>query len=142
MKNNTTILKWSLLLGSIYFLSVAIVHMIGFKIPILFIYFDVPSYVYQDRIISFLAFGWSIFFFTAFTNPQQYAVLTKAILFSGAFAIVGLSVINLTTDFHKLSLGIIVGMFWIETFGLFIYWLWLFVFYFRSRNDWQKNNAA
>jgi hypothetical protein len=122
--------------------------MIGFKTPILFIYFNVPSYTYQDRIISFLAFGWSVFLFTAFTNPQRYSVLVQAILVAGAFAIIGLSVINVSTDFSNLSLAIKVWMFWIETAGLFFYWLLLLVFYFRSKNDFlthkdaKRNSAA
>lgn len=139
MIDNTTILKWSLLLGSIFFLGVAIVHMIGLKIPIFFIYYDVPSYAYQDRIISFFAFGWSVFFFFAFLNPKQHIILVRAILISGAFAIIGLSIINTITDFNSLSPDINVRTFWIETVGLFIYWLWLIVFYFRLRNDWSKN---
>jgi len=148
MKNNTIILKWSLLPGSIYFLSVSIVHMLGFKIPVLFIYFDVPSYAYQDRIISFLAFGWSAFIFAAFTDPQQYRIIVKALLTAGAFAIVGLSVINIFTDFYNFSLSIKAWKFWIESAGLFVYWLWLLVFYFRSRNEFLKqkdtgnNNTA
>lgn len=142
MKNNIIILKWSLLFGSIYFLCVAIVHMIDFKIPVLFIYYDVPSYSYQDRIISFLAFGWSVFFYAAFTNTHRNAFIVKTILTSGAFAIIGLSVINLTTDFRNLSSNINVSMFWVETAGLFVYWFWLLVFYFRSRNDVLKNNAG
>ena len=142
MKINTVIFRWSLLLGSIYFLGVAIFHMIGFKIPILFIYFDVPSSTYQDRIISFLAFGWSVFFFSAYSNPQQNVMVVKAILISGAFAIIGLSVINVNTDFHNLSQNIQVGTFWIETIGFFIYWLLLLVLYFRSRSEWLNNNAA
>ena len=135
VRHNTIMLKWSLLLGSIYFFCVAVVHLISFKIPVLFIYYDVPSYTYQDRIISVLAFGWSVFFFTAFTNPQRYSVFVKAILTSGAYAIVGLSMINVTTDFYNLNLNIKVWMFWIETAGLFMYWLLLLVLYFRSRND-------
>jgi len=135
VKYNTIMLKWSLLLGSIYFFGVAVVHMIGFKIPILFIYYNVPSYAYQDRLFSVLAFGWSAFFFTAFTNPRRFSAFVKAILTSGAYAIVGLSAINVTTDFNNLNLNIKVWMFWIETAGLFVYWLLLLVLYFRSRND-------
>jgi hypothetical protein len=52
MNKSTAILKWLLLAGAVYFLAIAIVHM-------LFVYYDLPSYGYQDRIISFLSFGWS-----------------------------------------------------------------------------------
>jgi len=132
MNVNLRILKWSLLCGSIYFLSIATVHMLGAKVPMLFVYFNVPSHAYQDRIISFLAFGWSVFMFTAFTDPQKQAALVKAVLVAGAGAVVGLSIINLATDFQSLGAGIDNRVFWIETVGVFVYWLWLVIFYFRS----------
>ena len=135
MKKNTIILKWSLLAGATYFFAVAVVHMFGHKVPVLFVYFNVPSHAYQDRIISFLCFGWSVFLFTAFINPIKNLDLVKAILIAGAGAIAGLSVINITTDFRELSESIYVSLFWIETLGISIYLLWLIIFYFRSRKE-------
>jgi hypothetical protein len=135
MGKNMVVLKWSILAGSFYFLGIAIVHMFGFKVPGLYIYFDVPSYMYQDRITSFLAFGWSVFFFAASTDPQKHISLVKAILISGAVAIIGLSVINLTTNFIDLSASIQVWAFWMETTGLFVYWLWLVIFYLRLKKE-------
>ena len=127
------ILKYSLLAGALYFFSVSVVHMLGIKVPVLFIYFNVPSYAYQDRIISFLAFGWSVFLFTAFTDPQKNVALVKAILVAGAGALIGVSVINAATDFQSLDPAINPVIFWLEAAGLFVYWLWLVVFYLRSK---------
>jgi len=132
MSINQRILKYSLLAGAVYFLSVSVVHMLGIKVPVLFIYFNVPSYAYQDRIISFLAFGWSVFLFTAFTDPQKNSALVKAILVAGAGALVGVSVINAATDFQSLDPAINPMIFWLEAAGLFVYWLVLVVFHFRS----------
>ena len=129
---NLRILQWSLRCGFLYFLSVAVVHMLGFKVPLLFVYFNVPSYAYQDRIISLLAFGWSIFFFTASIDPVKQSALVKAILCAGAGAVIGLSVVNLTTNFHALGAAIEPRAFWRETAGLFLYWLWLVFFSVRS----------
>jgi len=126
------ILKWSLFAGALYFFSVSIAHLLGLKIPVLFIYFNVPSYAYQDRIISFLAFGWAVFFFTAFTDPQKNSALVKAILVAGAGALIGVGFINSTTDFQALDPAINVVVFWLEAAGLFVYWLWLVVFHFWS----------
>jgi len=61
MNDSQNILKWSLLGGSVYFFLVSVVHRVGVKVPLLFVYFNAPSFAYQDRIISFLAFGWSMF---------------------------------------------------------------------------------
>ncbi len=132
MSTNYRILKWSLFAGALYFFSVSIAHMLGFKVPVLFIYFNVPSHAYQDRIISFLAFGWAVFFFTAFTNPQKNSTLVKAILVAGAGALIGVAMINSTTDFQALDPAINVTVFWLEAAGLFVYWLWLVVFHFWS----------
>lgn len=46
--------KGLLLAGAAYFLLVSLAHMTGFKLPGLFIYYSLPSYEYQDRIIGFL----------------------------------------------------------------------------------------
>ena len=135
MTNNTRTLKYSLLAGAIYFASVATVHLLGIKLPILFVYFNVPSHAYQDRIISFMAFGWAAWLFTTSTDPIKYRAMAKAILIAGAVAIAELSLINATTDFQSFSSSIRVETFWVETFGLFIYWLWLVVFFYRSKTN-------
>jgi hypothetical protein len=132
MSTDVRILKWSLFAGALYFFSVSVVHMLGFKIPVLFIYFNVTSYAYQDRIISFLAFGWAVFLFTAFTDPQKNSALVKAILVAGAGTLIGVSIINSATDFQALDPVINVTVFWLEAAGLFVYWLLLVVFHFRS----------
>jgi hypothetical protein len=69
---NATVLRlrWSLWAGAAYFALVALANGAQTKLPVLFIYFDVPSHAYQDRIIGFLAFGWSAFFATAARDPQ------------------------------------------------------------------------
>jgi hypothetical protein len=132
MSVNQKILKWLLLAGALYFFSVSVVHMLGVKVPVLFIYFNVPSNAYQDRIISFLAFGWAVFFFTAFSDPRKNSALARAILVAGAGALIGLGIINSTTDFHALDSAINSSVFWLEAAGMFFYWLWLVVFHFRS----------
>lgn len=109
--------------------------MLGVKVPLLFVYFNVPSYAYQDRIISFLAFGWSAFLFTASRDPVKNVALVKAILLAGVGAIVSLSIINTTTDFKALSPEINVTVFWMETAVLLLYVSWLIFFYFRSQNE-------
>ncbi|NHZ87309.1 MAG: hypothetical protein GWP19_15805 [Planctomycetia bacterium] len=135
MNKNIQILKLLLLAGSIYFLLVAIFHLIGFKIPPFFIYYNVPSYVYQDRIISFLSFGWSIFLFTAFLNPILNKMLIRAILVAGAGAIIGLEIINAYTNFESISNIIDPTIFRLETLGLVVYLVLLTIYYIKSKNN-------
>ena len=135
MDKNIALLKWSLLAGSVYFALVAVVHMLGIKVPGLFIYFNVPSFGYQDKIISFLSLGWSIFLYTAFLNPVKNIDLIKAILVAGMGAILGLCIINLSTDFTVLSDKINVAVFWWEVLCLGIYLTWLIFFYRQVKNN-------
>lgn len=135
MSKNTAILKWLLLAGALYFLGISIAHTFGIKVPLLYVYFSVPSYAYQDRIISFLSLGWSVFLFTAFIDPVKNRVLVRAIHVAGIIAIIGLSVINSVTDFRSLSPNIQPSVFWMETLGLGVYVALLGFFYYRSTRE-------
>lgn len=134
MKRDINILKGLLFAGSLYFFLVSIAHLIGLKIPMLFIYYNVPSYVYQDKIISFLAFGWSIFIFTAFLYPIKNKLLIRAILLAGAVAIIGLELINTYTDITSIANGINGNIFRLETLGLATYLTLLVIFYNKSKD--------
>ncbi|MGO9378359.1 MAG: hypothetical protein ACLPN1_16895 [Dissulfurispiraceae bacterium] len=133
MRKSTAILKWLLLAGAVYFLAIAIAHMFRTKIPMLFVYYNVPSYGYQDRIISFLAFGWSVFLFAASVDPMNNRVAVKAVLLAGLAAVFGLNVINHVTDFQSLSPDIHPAVFRIETLALSAYEVVLIVFYFLAK---------
>jgi hypothetical protein len=137
---SVTMLKWLLLIGAVYFLAGAVVHMLRMKIPLLFVYFDVPSYAYQDRIISFLMFGWSTFLFMVSRDPLKNRDAVKGILISGLGAIFGLTVINSVTDFHALSRDIDPSVFRIETLGLSVYVAALIFSYFLATNQSAKRN--
>jgi len=139
MKKKSSILKLSLLSGAVYFFLVSAAHLSGLKIPGLYIYFDIPSYPYQDNIVAFLTLGWSIFFYTAFTDVVKNIALVKAILIAGAAAIIVLSIINIKTDFQLLNSNVDINIIWLEIFILFVYWLWLVVFYFRLKKNLDQN---
>ncbi len=132
MGKSTATLKWLLLAGAVYFLGISIVHMLRIKIPLLFVYFSVPSYGYQDRIISFLAFGWSVFLFTASLDPAKNRDAVRAVLIAGIGAIFGLHVINVVTDFRALSPDVNPTVFRLESRALSVYVAALIFFYFLS----------
>ncbi len=138
MGRNTKVLKWMLVAGAIYFLGVAIMHMLRIKIPLLFVYFSVPSYGYQDRIISFLAFGWSVFLFSASLDPVKNRDAVRAVLIAGIGALFGLHIINVLTDFRTLSPDIHPAVFRIETRAFSVYVVALIIFYFLSRKENEK----
>ena len=135
MNKSAAILKWLLLAGAVYFLAVAIVHMLRIKVPLLFVYYNLPSYGYQDRIISFLSFGWSVFLFMASTDPVQNFDAVKAILIAGLAATLGLNVINTVTNFHALSPDIHRAVYREETLALSLYEAALIFFYFLAKKE-------
>lgn len=128
MNKNEIILKYSILAGALYFLCISLFHLLGVKVPGLFIYYNIPSLQYQDKIISFLSFGWTLFFYSAAKNKT----IVPFVLVAGVFALLGLVNINFSTDFNSLVSGITTTPFWIQTILLFFYVTWLIIFYIKS----------
>ena len=92
------LLKGLFFSGGVYFVSMAASHWVQFKQPLLYIYYDVPSTPYQDKIISFCAVTYAIVFFQAARSPVrggQTAVLALAA------AVAGLSGVNLSDDLAR-----------------------------------------
>lgn len=118
----------SLLLGSIYFLIVSAFHFIGFKVPIIYIYYDVISTTYQDRIISVLSFVFSVFLYAGYQLKNKE--LTKYIIFAGTIGVLGLAVNNYLTRISFRNNNI----YWIEIglLGIYIGVLYLFFRKFDS----------
>jgi len=98
----------------------------------LFIYFNVPSYIYQDRIISAVVFGWAIFFLSVAKNPTKQLVQT--ILLIGAVTVGMLTFINLSTDFTLIANGINSTLFHLQTGVMFLYWIWILIGYRKAEN--------
>ena len=133
MSKHTAVLQRLLAGGAVYFLGVSAAHMAGIKIPLLFIYFSIPSYAYQDKIISFLSFGWSLFLFTAARDPVKHRDLVRAVLIAGVVALFGLQVINSVTDFRSLAPDAHPAVFRMESLGLSVYVGALIIFYYLSK---------
>lgn len=135
MDRRTRTLKWLLLAGAVYFLAISIAHMLRIKVPFLFVYFNVPSYDYQDRIISFLSFGWAAFLFSASADPVKNRDSVRVVLVAGMGAVLGLHVINTVTDFRALSPAVDPLVFHVEAGVLTVYVAALVFFYFLSGKE-------
>jgi hypothetical protein len=131
---DATILEWSLRAGAIFFACVAFAHTIGFKVPGLFVYFNVPSHPYQDQLIGILAIGWAALFYVAAVDPVRQPVPVRALLLVSATAIIGLSRINAFTDFGSFSPDITTPVFWAQVAILFCYLVLLLVYFIRARS--------
>ena len=79
-----------LLVCAVYFIAVALAHQSGVKLPMLFVFYKVPSERCQDLIISFLSFGWAMLFGIGFFDGDLKIKVHIPILLSGLAAICGL----------------------------------------------------
>ncbi len=133
MKANTndTILKYSLLTCAGYFVCMAIAHFFSIKLPILFIYYDVPFYAYQDKIISFAVITYVILFFAAYQNR---ALAPHAIL-SLFTTVIGLSFVNSSDALNEVINGASTSAYWLQTAMISGLVVWLSVFYIRAKNE-------
>ncbi len=86
---------------AIYFILVAAAHQIGFKIPMLYIFYSVSSERYQDLIISFLSFGWAMLFGIGFFDDELKPGIQLPILLSGMAAILGLIIARMEIPLHS-----------------------------------------
>lgn len=89
-----------LFICTVYFIAVAFAHQLGFKVPMLFVFYNIPSERYQDLIISFLSFGWSMLFVIGFLDKELKTRIQAPILISGLAAIFGLIRARLEIQSH------------------------------------------
>lgn len=133
--NKARSLRWALYAGSIYFLGISICHGFGWKAPGFYIYFDVASVEYQDWIISLLAFGWAIFLYAAGRELPGGMIFTRAVLAAGFVALVGLTRINLWTDFSQHGTSGDTLIYWLEVSALVLYLAVLVFLYIPLHNQ-------
>jgi hypothetical protein len=86
---------------AVYFIAVAIAHQAGVKLPMVFVFYDIPSERYQDLIISFLSFGWAMLFGIGFFDSELRMKIQVPILIAGAAAICGLIRARLEIQSHN-----------------------------------------
>jgi hypothetical protein len=128
MSMDAKILKWSLLAGVAYFTCMAIAHFFSFKVPILFIYYDVPFYAYQDKIIAFCAVTYACLFYAAAMNRPT----VPAALVSICVTVAGLAAVNLSGALASVMTAPSTIAYWIQTVMIGAYALWLVAFFVRS----------
>jgi hypothetical protein len=100
-------------INSVYFIAMTCAHWGGFKYPLLFIYYDVPSTAYQDKIISFCAGTYAILYISAALNPLTVGPTAIIALFS---TVLGLSAVNQSNDLRVvIGEGASTQAYWIQT---------------------------
>ena len=108
------ILKTLLLICVAFFLCMGAAHLLGLKVPVLFIYFDTPFYAYQDRIISFTLVTYAALFFAA---SRDRAVVPFALISIWA-TVIGLAYINQSSELAEVLNGSSTTIYWLQTAAL------------------------
>jgi len=89
-----------LIICAVYFIVVTIAHQMGIKLPMLFVFYNIPSERYQDLIISFLSFGWAMLFGIGFMDEEMRPRVQVPIMIAGIAAICGLIRTRMEIQFH------------------------------------------
>ena len=126
---NTKILKYSLWAGVVYFCCMAVAHFFGLKYALLFVYYDVPFYAYQDKIISFAVVAYVCLFASA---ALQRSVVPAALI-ALAVTVLGLSAVNVSDALASVLAGRPTTAYWLQTGLIAIYLVWLVIFHLRSK---------
>ena len=125
---NSSVTRYSLLAGAAYFVCMALAHYFSFKVPVLFVYYDVPFYAYQDRIISFAVVAYVCLFYSA----ASHRVVVPAALLTLATTVVGLGALNVSTALGQVLAGRTTGAYWAQTAMIAGYLAWLLFWYYRD----------
>jgi hypothetical protein len=88
----------------------ATAHFVDFKIPILFVYYDVESIAYQNKIIAFTCSVYALLFHCAVTVPGAAVYGPLALIFTA----IGLSLVNVS-DALKIYAKTDLTMYWAQT---------------------------
>jgi hypothetical protein len=143
MTKKATALKWTLIAGALYFFLVSAAHFFEIKWPGVFVYFNVESFQYQNKIISLLAFGWATYFYAS-TRFIPLGLIQEILfpVIAGALAILVLSYTNLTQEISRLSADQGTLQYWLGTLFLLVYWLVLFSLWLWALREQQSQKAA
>lgn len=125
---SSRILNASLWAGVAYFCCMALAHFFGLKVPLLFVYYDVPFHAYQDKIISFAVVAYVCLFASA---ARERAVVPAALV-ALAVTVLGLSAVNVSDALASVLGGRSTQAYWLQTGLIAVYLVWLVVFYRRS----------
>lgn len=126
---NSKLTQYAFLAGVVYFICMAVAHFFGIKVPVLFVYYDTPFYVYQDKIISFAVVAYIALFYSA---SKHRAVALNAILVL-AVTVLGLVSVNLS---EALSVVLEPGQstlpYWLQTAAIAFYLMVLILLFLRD----------
>jgi hypothetical protein len=119
------ILRLALWAGVAYFCCMAVAHFFGLKYPLLFVYYDVPFYAYQDKIISFAV----VAYVCLFANAALHRSAVPAALVALGVTVLGLSAVNASDALGAVLDGRSTFAYWMQTGLLAAYFVLLLGLY-------------
>jgi hypothetical protein len=128
MKNDDpppVFLRLALWAGVAYFCCMAVAHFFGLKYPLLFVYYDVPFYAYQDKIISFAV----VAYICLFANAAVHRNAVPAALVTLGVTVLGLSAVNRSDALASVLNGRSTLAYWMQTGLLAAYFALLLALY-------------
>ena len=119
------LLRLALWGGVAYFCCMAVAHFFGLKYPLLFVYYDVPFYAYQDKIISFAV----VAYICLFANAAMHRCAVPAALIALGVTVLGLSAVNASDALGSVLEGRSTLAYWLQTGLIAAYFLALLGLY-------------
>jgi len=119
------LLRLPLWAGAAYFCCMAAAHFFGLKYPFLFVYYDVPFYAYQDKIISFAV----VAYICLFANAALHRSAVPAALVALGVTVLGLSAVNASDALAAVLDGRSTLAYWIQTGCIAAYFVLLLGLY-------------
>jgi hypothetical protein len=129
MTPNPAALRILLLAGVAFFCAMAVAHFLGLKVPLLFVYYDVPYHAYQDKIISFAVVAYACLFFAA----ARWREVVPAALAALTVTVLGLSAVNASDALAVVLEGRSTSAYWLQTALFAGYLAMLAVLHWRAR---------
>lgn len=128
------LLRLALWAGAVYFCCMAAAHFFGLKYPLLFVYYDVPFYAYQDKIISFAVVAYICLFVNAAFDRNAVPAAIVAI----GVTVLGLSAVNVSGALETVLDGRSTLAYWAQTGLIALYCVLLIVLYAVGRRGSQS----
>jgi hypothetical protein len=127
------LLRLALWAGAAYFCCMAVAHFFGLKYPLLFVYYDVPFYAYQDKIISFAV----VAYICLFVNAALDGSAVPAAIVALGVTVLGLSAVNGSDALETVLDGRSPIAYWMQTGLIALYFILLIVLYAVGRRSSQ-----
>jgi hypothetical protein len=131
------LLRLALWGGAAYFCCMAVAHFFGLKYPLLFVYYDVPFYAYQDRIISFAV----VAYICLFVNAALHRSAVPAAIVALGVTVLGLSAVNLSDALGMVLHGRSTVVYWMQTGLIATYFFFVVALYAVGERVSQSDHA-